>query len=313
MAKAQALATAFGGLSASIGIFYAVAPRTFLEMIGARPNRRRVLITRLVAAQELGVGTALIGDGRAGRWLASRVAGDALHAGMLALAWRAPDADRKQMSLGFGALALITASDIAATAAARAIEKTGVDLERGPGASSDAAAKVADGAIRRAVTIGREPSEVYEFWRNLANLPRFMKHLDRVDVLDDRRSHWVARAPLGATVEWEAEIVEDRSGELISWRSIEGSQVWSSGEVRFERAPGDRGTEVHVRLEYSPPGGRVGSAVARLIGEEPANQIAGDLRRLKQVLEAGEVVVSDAIATGHSRRQRPAQPIPVAA
>jgi uncharacterized membrane protein len=232
---------------------------------------------------------------------------------MLALAWRAPDADRKQMKLAFGALAVITASDVAATAAARSIEKTGVDLERGSGASSDAALEVADGGIHRAVTIAREPNEVYEFWRNLTNLPTFMKHLERVDVIDDRRSRWVARAPLGASVEWEAEIEDDRPAELISWRSTEGSQVWNSGEVRFKRAPGGRGTEVHVRLEYAPPGGRVGSAVARLLGEEPASQIAGDLRRLKQVLEAGEVVVSDAIATGHSRRQRPAQPIPVAA
>jgi uncharacterized membrane protein len=313
MAKAQSLATTFGALSAAIGIWYAVAPRHFLQTIGVRPNPRRIAITELVAAQEMSVASALMMDGRAGRWLASRVAGDVIHAGMLMAAVSAPDYDRRKAPLAFGALLAIGAADVAAMLAATSIEKTGVQLEKGPGESSPAALTLKDGAIHRAVTIRREPQEVYDFWRQLDNLPRFMKHLERVDVLDDKRSHWIARAPVVGAVEWDAEIVADEPGRRIAWQSTQNSQIWNSGEVTFERAPRDRGTEVRVRLEYSPPGGAFGVAVARLLGEEPANQTAGDLRRLKQVLEAGEVVVSDAVAEGRSRRQRPAQPIPVAA
>ncbi|HXE56657.1 MAG TPA: SRPBCC family protein, partial [Gemmatimonadales bacterium] len=163
------------------------------------------------------------------------------------------------------------------------------------------AAGVAAGARRgralqatRTITIGRPAEEVYRFWRDLENLPRFMSHLDSVRVLDQRRSHWVARAPAGRTVEWDAEIVEDRAGELIAWRSLEGADVPNSGSVRFTPAPGGRGTEVRVQLQYQPPGGAVGAAVAKLFGEEPGQQVASDLRRLKQVIETGEVVKSDA-------------------
>jgi hypothetical protein len=99
MAKAQGLAVAFGAMSSGIGAWYAAAPRHFLSVIGARPTRRRIIVTRLVAAQELAVGSSLIADGRATRWLGSRVAGDVLHAGMLALAYRAPDTDKRQMRL----------------------------------------------------------------------------------------------------------------------------------------------------------------------------------------------------------------------
>lgn len=312
MAKAQGLATAFGGLSCAIGAWYAVAPRHFLQTIGMRPTGHRILLTRLVAAQEMSVGAALLTDGRAGRWLALRVAGDVLHGGMLALATRAPDNDRRRLRVAWAAWLAITASDVAATVLANRIERTGAQLESGPGESSPSALAVANGAIHRSVTIQRQPHEVYDFWRRLDNLPQFMKHLERVDVIDEKRSHWVAKAPIG-TAQWDAEVTQDEPGRLIAWTSTGGSAVWNRGQVRFERAPGDRGTEVHVELEYAPPAGPVGSAVARLMGEEPSVQIAGDLRRLKSILETGEIVVSEATIGGRSRRQRPAQPIEVAA
>src|SRR4030095_15214410 len=124
------------------------------------------------------------------------------------------------------------------------------------------------GVIRLAqsVTINRSPEEIYRFWRDLQNLPRFMKHLESVRATGDRRSHWAAKAPAGRTVEWDAEITEDRQNELIAWRSLEGSDVDSVGSVRFERAPGGRGTIVRVEMRYSPPGRRVGATVAELLG-----------------------------------------------
>jgi uncharacterized membrane protein len=148
--------------------------------------------------------------------------------------------------------------------------------------------------VRQTLTITRAPEEVYAFWRDFRNLPQFMSHLEAVQVIDDRRSRWTARAPAGRTVEWEAEIVEDRPGELIAWRSLPDADVPNSGWVRFARAPGDRGTELIVELQYDPPAGALGAAIAKLLGEEPNEQVKGDLRRFKQVLETGEVVHSDA-------------------
>jgi uncharacterized membrane protein len=121
-----------------------------------------------------------------------------------------------------------------------------------------------------------------------------MAHLESVQVLDDRRSHWKAKAPAGTTVEWDAETIEDRPNELIAWRSLPDATVPNSGTVRFKDAPGDRGTEVLVQLSYQPPGGKVGALIAKLFGEEPKQQVKGDLRRFKQVMETGEIVHSDA-------------------
>jgi uncharacterized membrane protein len=124
------------------------------------------------------------------------------------------------------------------------------------------------------------------------------------------RSHWVAKGPAGTSVEWDAEITEDRPGERIAWRSVEGADVENSGAVSFEAAPGGRGTIVRVELEYNPPGGFLGAGLARLFGEEPGQQVDADLRRFKQVMETGEVVVSEGTVPGTGlMAQRPAQPV----
>jgi len=143
--------------------------------------------------------------------------------------------------------------------------------------------------VEKTVTINRPVAEVYSFWRDFSNLPRFMKHLESVTVQGDRRSHWVATGPAGVNVEWDAEITDEQPNELIAWRSTEGADVSNAGTVRFSEAPGNRGTEVHVSMNYSPPAGVLGAAVAKLFGEEPNQQVEGDLRRLRSVLEAGEV------------------------
>jgi uncharacterized membrane protein len=155
--------------------------------------------------------------------------------------------------------------------------------------------------VDAATTINRSPEELYRFWRVFENLPRFMKHLESVTRMDDRRSHWVARAPGGKTVEWDAEITDERENQLIAWRSQEGSQVDNVGSVRFDRAPGGRGTIVRVSLQYNPPGGIVGATLAKLFGEEPQQQISEDLRRFKQMMEAGEVPTTEGQPSG--RRQ----------
>ena len=130
--------------------------------------------------------------------------------------------------------------------------------------------------------------EVYRFWRNFENLPRFMDHLESVAVIDEDRSHWVAKAPAGTKVEWDAVIHNEIEDELIAWRSLPGSEVNNAGSVHFEPTADGRGTEVRVILSYDPPAGKVGAAVAKLLGEEPSQQVEEDLRRFKQVMDAGE-------------------------
>ena len=144
--------------------------------------------------------------------------------------------------------------------------------------------------VEESVTINRPISELYRFWRNLENLPRFMSHLESVERITDTLSRWRAKGPAGTTLEWNAEILNEVPDKVIGWRSIEGSDVVSAGSVNFEEA--GRGTVVRVRLQYSPPGGKVGDAVARLLGADASTQIRRDLQTFKQLVEAGETARS---------------------
>ncbi|HWI14268.1 MAG TPA: SRPBCC family protein, partial [Burkholderiales bacterium] len=126
----------------------------------------------------------------------------------------------------------------------------------------------------------------------------FMHHLESVQVLDEQRSHWIAKGPAGKRVEWDAEITAERPGEMIAWRSMEGADVYNAGTVEFEARPAGRGTIVRVELEYRPPGGIAGTAFAMLFNRSPEQQIYDDLRRFKQIMEIGEIVRSDASPLG---------------
>lgn len=143
--------------------------------------------------------------------------------------------------------------------------------------------------VEHAILVNRPAAQVYRFWRDFENLPTFMTHLIDVNTSTDGTSHWVARGPLGITVEWEAEIVTDRPNEAIAWRSLDGADVDTAGSVHFTELPYGRGTEVRVSLKYDPPGGKLGTAVAKLIGQSPQAQIEADMRRFKQVMETGSV------------------------
>jgi uncharacterized membrane protein len=143
------------------------------------------------------------------------------------------------------------------------------------------------------MTINRSPEELYRFWRNFENLPSVMRHLESVTMKDDKRSHWVVKGPAGRCIEWDAEIVNEKPNQLIPWQSCEGADVDHWGVVHFRPATGGRGTEMSVELEYAPVGGAIGMTVAKLFGEEPAQQIQEDLRRFKQFMEAGEVPTTE--------------------
>jgi uncharacterized membrane protein len=139
--------------------------------------------------------------------------------------------------------------------------------------------------IERSVTINRSPEELYRFWRDFENLPRFMEHLESVSTIDNLRSHWVAKAPAGLKVEWDAEIISDIPNELIGWRSLEGSDVPNAGSVHFRPLSRGHGTRVSVVLKYDPPVGPVGAGIATLFGEAPSQTVRADLLHLKRLFQ----------------------------
>src|SRR5690606_3110338 len=142
--------------------------------------------------------------------------------------------------------------------------------------------------VEESITINRPVEDVYAFWRDFTNLPRFMQHLNSVDVLGESRSHWKVNGPANMTVEWDAEIINDEANRVIGWRTLQNPYVDHAGSVRFKSTPDNRATEVQVTMEYAPLSGAVGAAVARLFGSAPDQQIRSDLERLKQYLETGE-------------------------
>jgi uncharacterized membrane protein len=145
--------------------------------------------------------------------------------------------------------------------------------------------------VEEAVTVNRPLADVFRFWRNFENLPAFMKHLESVSEREAGISHWVARGPSGMRVEWDARIINEIDNKLIGWQSLDGSTIATAGSVNFRESP--RGTEVRVHLQYNPPAGRLGAAVAWLFGEEPTLQVREDLRRFKQLIETGEIPTTD--------------------
>jgi uncharacterized membrane protein len=154
--------------------------------------------------------------------------------------------------------------------------------------------------VEKTVTINRSPEDLYNFWHNLENLPKFSKHLESVKVIDPKRSHWIAAAPLGAKVEWDSEVVVDEANSLLGWASLPSADIENAGFVRFRAATGGRGTEVKVVMEYSIVGGAVTAAIAKIFGEEPELQVGEDLHRFKQLMETGEIATTQGQSSGRS-------------
>jgi uncharacterized membrane protein len=143
--------------------------------------------------------------------------------------------------------------------------------------------------VLESIRLEKPIDEVYRFWRQLENLPRFMTHLEQVVDFGNRRSRWIARGPAGNRVQWEAEIINEVENKVIGWQSLPDADLVTAGSVNFDRARGGRETQLTVHLQYAPPGGRIGKVIAQLFGDEPAQAIREDLRRMKWLLEAGEI------------------------
>jgi uncharacterized membrane protein len=293
----ESLANGLGWFSIGLGMAEVLAPRAVASLIGVRDDDRTRNVLRGYGLREIATGVGILTQPNAAAWLWGRVGGDFLDLASLGSAYTSDDSDNARLTFATAAVAGVTALDI----------YTAQQLSRNSGNGNRADGRRRIPAVET-VVVNRPVDEVYGFWRRFENLPSFMNHLQSVRMLDDRRSHWTAKAPAGMTVEWEAEILEDRPNELIAWRSLEGSTVENAGAVYFERAAGGRGTVVRVELQYNPPGGAIGAAVAKLFGEEPRQQLYDDLRAFKQILEIGEVVMSDAsIHPGMHPAQPPAR------
>jgi uncharacterized membrane protein len=291
--NSERLVNALGWFSIGLGLAELAAPRAVAQLIGVEDEDRTRKVLRGYGVREIAAGIGILSRPQPAGWLWGRVAGDILDLSSLGSALSSSRSNRARVGAATAAVIGVTALDV----------RCALQLQRGTtnGGTSRS------GAVRRTRTIivSRSPEETYRFWHDFTNLPTFMKHLESVQMTGGNRSHWKATAPAGKTVEWDAEIVDDQPNSRIAWHSLEGSDVYNTGSVQFERAPGGRGTLVRVEVQYAPPGGLIGATLAKLFGEEPEQQIEDDLRAFKQVLETGEVVKSDASI---HRGMHPAQP-----
>ncbi|MFC5730239.1 MULTISPECIES: SRPBCC family protein [Nocardioides] len=291
--RIRRLVTRLGWTSVALGAAPLVKPREVARAVGVDDDPRAGLVVRMVGARELLHAALLLAGPVQTVW--TRVAGDALDLALLGGAARSRSGARRTRALT--ALALvggITVIDVYAAARSTRRQHGG----RRPGPLE----------LRASTTINKGPDEVYAFWRDLEHLPTFMLHLQSVDDLGGNRSRWRANAPLRRrTVEWDAEITSEEPGRRITWTSLPGADVPNSGTVHFAPAPDGHGTEVKVVLHYDVPAGRLGRAVARVLGEEPTQQVRDDLRRLKQVLETGDLVRTESLPEGTDARRQAVQ------
>lgn len=282
--QAQRLARRVGWFSIGLGVTEFVAPGMVGRITGTRASRGWI---RLGGVREIVYGVGIVSRRKPIGWLRSRVLSDFLTFVTLGKAVASPDTARLRVAGTVAAVAGISLLDIHAverlTAVAGEIEDDDDSI-----------------LVTKSIQISRPAAEIYRFWRDFNNLPRVMAHLDSIEVIDAERSRWSARGPAGKQIEWEAELIEDRPDESIAWRSVEGSAVENSGSVKFTAAPGG-GTLLHVELSYRPPAGRLGVIIAKLLGEEPALQLEEDLRRLKQLMETGEIVTTQGQSAGRTR------------
>jgi uncharacterized membrane protein len=256
------LASGLGWFSIGLGLAEIFASREIARLVGVR---NRPALFAALGARGLLTGLGILLQRKPAPWLWSRVAGDVMDLSLLGVAFTQRGSHRERVEGTAAAVAGLMVADVLCA--------LGHSGDRGPI------------RVEKVIAIDRAPEELYRFWRKFDNLPRFMRNLDSVRVVGQNRSHWIAKGPAGSRIEWEAEIVDDRPNEMISWRSLPGADIDNSGSVRFERAQSGRGTSVRVKMQYDPPGRLFGATVAKLLGDDPEMLVQRDLYRLKQVIE----------------------------
>jgi uncharacterized membrane protein len=282
---ARTLAEGLGWFSVALGAAAIIAPKT----LGALSGVSRRGVARSVGVRELATGIGILTQRNPAPWLWSRVVGDVIDLAVLATGMRPGSPTRGRAALSFATVTGILAVD--ALAASHLTRHAGHPLVSGVAAPTDL-------YFETSIATTRSPEECYLFWRNVENLPRFMTSLESVKVLDERCFRWVAKGPDTTRLEWDCEITEDRPGGALAWRTLNGAQIPNAGSVLFEPAPEGRGTIVRLSIHYSPIGGRLTTALAKLLRQDPQTQVQEGLRRFKQLLEAGEIATTNGQPTG---------------
>jgi uncharacterized membrane protein len=264
---------ALGCFSIGLGVVEILAPRALGRFIGTGDHPTAF---RLCGMREIASGLGLLMPQTSANAAFSRLAGDAMDLALLGAATKNPDA--RPGRLAFAATTVLGVAALDAYASTRHARSAAIAAQPVP--------------VCVSLAINTTAEKLYWFWRNFENLPQFMRHLESVQTTGERASHWVAKAPGGGTIEWDAQITEDRPNELLEWCTLPGSQIEHRGRVAFETAPNGRGCTIHVEMVYDAPAGRLGALLAKMMGEEPELQIRGDLRRLKQLIETGELTTT---------------------
>jgi uncharacterized membrane protein len=295
----EKLSDFLGWFSLGLGASQVLMPRVVSKICGVDDSDGNTALMRAIGVREIACGIGILSKERPSSWLWSRVVGDVMDLALLGKVMTNDENHRGRTSfatasvlgvLAIDALAAQQIADSPNTAVNPEVEEEGIH-------------------VRKTITVNKPVADVYNFWHDFANLPRFMRHLESVQVTGQNRSHWRAKAPAGKSVEWDAVTTRDIPNELIAWRSEGDADVYNEGEVRFHAAPGGRGTQIHVDLRYEPPGGvagRVAAKVAKLFRKEPGQEVQDDLRSFKQVMEVGEIILSD--STVRKGMPHPSQP-----
>lgn len=280
MTREPAFDRSLGWFSVGLGMAELLAPRAVGRMIGVGEQST---VLRMCGVREIVSGMGLLSGRAPATFAMSRVAGDVMDLALLGAALRSPDSNPTRVAAAATAVAGVAAFDLYASK---------VELQ------SSMAEAQQDVPVHASLMINSPPAQVYAFWRKLENLPRFMSHLESVTELDGQRSEWTARMPGGIQLRWQSEIVEDQPERLMSWRTIPGSEVNHVGSVRFEPGPGGQGTRVRVEIHYGMPGGPAAAKAAQLVSMAPEAMVTEDLRRLKQLIETGEIATTQGQPAG---------------
>jgi uncharacterized membrane protein len=258
----DSLARGLGWLSVGVGLAQLLAPRTVCRIAGLPPAP---MLTRLCGLRELACGVGIITQRNPAPWLKARVAGDAMDLACLAVAAPLSASSGRRLSAAVATVAGVAALDVYCS-------------------RELAGKRAAPVHITTSITMDRPPEALYAFWRDVTNLPRVMPQLKSVRVIDSLRSHWTAHGPDGL-IEWDSEIIDDRPNQRLAWRSLDDSQVYNAGSVRFDASPDGPGTRVTVELLYDPPTGAIGTSLAKLLGK--SGEVRADLAAFQRLIENG--------------------------
>jgi uncharacterized membrane protein len=270
----ETLNRSLGWFSIGLGLTQLLAPKALGRAIGVGDQSTMM---RLCGMREIASGVGLLSGKAPAAFSTARVLGDVMDLALLGASLGSAQANPSRIAAAATAVASVTAVDVYASK---------LDIQNSMARASQ------DVPVTVTLAINSPPEKLYEFWRKFENLPRFMQNLESVRETGDRTSHWIAKVPGGVRLQWHSEIVDDQPNQFISWRTREGSELNHCGSVRFDAGPGGRGTIVRVEMYYGLPGGRVAQQAAKLFSVAPESVIREDLRRLKQLIETGEVATT---------------------